>query len=734
MNIIKYTIILLFSIAFFSGCDEIMPEQVPTPAQVKTSEANEAEAILGQITLSGEITFKGDMTITSRGVCVGLSPNPDFLGGAIISEDNADNFSIIYDKVKEKTTYYYRAFAQSNGVIFYGSTLSFKGPDAFFGVVTNNSVINITATTATSGGSIIDDRGYAINARGVCWSTSTNPTINDSRTKDGTGTGSFKSTLTGLTKDTKYYVRAYATNKVGTIYGEQKTFTTRDGISQLSTSSATNITATTATSGGSISFDGGSAITARGICWGTNANPTIDDSKTKDGNGIGSFTSILTGLTVNTSYYVRAYATNSLGTTYGAQKTFVTKNGIPKLSTKNVTYITATSATCGGYISDDGGYPVTVRGVCWSTSANPTINDSKTEDGNGTGNYTANLTGLTPNTTYFVRAYATNSMITSYGAEKSFTTNDGLPVLTTDNVIEITNISATSGGNISSDGGFAITVRGICWSINTTPTINDSKTEDGTGTGGFTSMLAGLTAYTTYYVRAYATNSIGTNYGDILSFKTTMTGLTGTLTDIEGNTYKWVGIGNQAWMAENLKVTKDANGTAIPMVTDDNNSGNTEDEFRALDVTAKAYYWYNDDITNKDAYGALYTYTAAKDACPTGWHLPSKEEWDTLINYVSNDGFTATEGTALKTSSGWFTNNGTDNYSFSALPAGCRSYIDVNRSFSNIRFSAYWWTSTISEWDSDQATLYYIHYDMVNLTRTSRYKFDGHSIRCVRDE
>jgi hypothetical protein len=192
-------------------------------------------------------------------------------------------------------------------------------------VVTTTNVTGITQTTATTGGNVTDDGGAEVTSKGVCWNTSENPTVANSKTSDGKGTGSFTSSLTQLTPGTNYYVRAYATNSEGTGYGNQVSLTTGEILlATLTTTSVTSITSVTAVSGGNITADGGGAITDRGVCWSTSQNPTISDSKTTDGSGIGSFTSNMTGLSHSTIYYVRAYATNSAGTAYGNQESFTT--------------------------------------------------------------------------------------------------------------------------------------------------------------------------------------------------------------------------------------------------------------------------------------------------------------------------------------------------------------------------------------------------------------------------
>jgi hypothetical protein len=193
------------------------------------------------------------------------------------------------------------------------------------------------------------------------------------------------------------------------------------------------------------------------------------------------------------------------------------------LETTPVSNISSNSASSGGNITSDNGSTVLVRGVCWSNDINPTTANHKTSDGTAAGSFTSSITGLNGDTTYYVRAYATNSAGTGYGSTFSFRTLSQMPVLTTSAVANITSSAATSGGEISYDGGLTITSRGVCWSTNVLPTLADNKTSNGTGTGSYTSSITGLSLDITYYVRAYATNSAGTAYGNTLSFKTTPT-------------------------------------------------------------------------------------------------------------------------------------------------------------------------------------------------------------------
>jgi len=207
----------------------------------------------------------------------------------------------------------------------------------------------------------------------------------------------------------------------------------------------------------------------------------------------------------------------------GGGSTESTVASLPTVTTTAASNIAATTATAGGNVTADGDATVTTRGVCWSTSESPTVSNTQAVSGTGTGSYSCSLTGLTANTTYYLRAFATNSVGTSYGEQVSFTTSSPTaPVVTTTAASSISSSTATSGGNVTSDGGSTVTAKGICWSTSTSPTIDlTTKTTNGTGTGSFSSSITGLTVGVTYYVRAWATNAIGTSYGSEITFTTT---------------------------------------------------------------------------------------------------------------------------------------------------------------------------------------------------------------------
>jgi len=511
----------------------------------------------------------------------------------------------------------------------------------------------------------------------------------------------------------------------------------------VTTGEVTSITTTTASCSGNVTDDGGAAVTARGVCWNTSQNPTTANSKTTDGSGKGTFTGNLENLTPNATYYIRTYATNAQGTAYGEQKSFTTKAGIPTVTTGDVTDITATTATCSGNVTADGGSPVTACGICVSTSQNPTTANQKSTFGPGLGPFVSKWTGFSPNTTYYVRAYATNAQGTAYGEQKSFTTTLGTPTVTTGDVIDITATTATCSGNVKNDGGSDVISRGICWNTSENPTVENAKTTNDTGLGAFTSYLTGLTPNVTYYVRAYAENAQGTAYGNQKTFKTAQGAVGETFTDSrDGNVYKTVTIGKQTWMAENMAY--------LPSVY-----GPEKEEYIQKSVCYVYGYNYTNVYSAKQTneyktYGVLYNYPAAGNiACPDGWHLPSSAEWTQLQNYLIANGYNY-DGTrtgnkialSMTIASGWDTSYDSsagavnrpyypeyrNKSGFSALPGGgCWSpYFDY------IGYAGIWWTSTSKE---------NFIAEVRNLTATSKglgssyigYYESGFSVRCVMD-
>ncbi|MCP4219172.1 MAG: hypothetical protein GY765_31340 [bacterium] len=393
--------------------------------------------------------------------------------------------------------------------------------------VTTDTVTNIFANSAECGGEVTDNGGFSVSGRGLCWSTSTSPTIADDTLVIGSGNGLFSGSFSGLAANTIYYLRAYATNYLGTGYGNQVSFTTGTAtIATVTTDAAYNIALTTAAGGGNVTSDGGATVTARGLCWNTSGNPTTSDTTQSIGTGTGTFSGTLTPLTQSTTYYVRAYAVNSVGTAYGNQVSFTTTTAgtvtIPTVTTDAAYNITTGSADSGGNVISDGGATVTSRGLCWSTSAYPTTSDFTQSGAGGTGSFMVSITGLTENTTYYARAYAVNSAGTAYGNQISFTTSSSgtLATVTTDAASTITESSADCGGNVTSEGSSAVIISGLCYGTSADPEFSDTVLVLGSGIGPFTTTISGLAENTTYYVRAFALNFDDTAYGNEVSFTT----------------------------------------------------------------------------------------------------------------------------------------------------------------------------------------------------------------------
>ncbi len=675
-------------------------------------------------TSGGNITSNGGGDITARGVCWSTSANPTTADGKTSDATGSGTFTSNITGLLPGTLYHIRAYATNVAGTAYGSDMTFTTL-AVVPTLTTATASAVTQTTATTGGNVTADGGSPVTARGVCWSTTTGPVVTGSHTSDGTGTGSFTSSLTGLTANTTYYVRAYATNSIGTAYGNEITLTTSQVVvPTVTTTAASGMTSTTASAGGNVTSAGGGTVTARGVCWGLTADPTIAGNKTTDGTGTGSFTSSLTGLAPGTTYHIRAYATNSVGTAYGTDLTFTTLAVVPTLTTTAASNITQTSATSGGNISSNGGAAVTARGVCWGIASGPVVTGSHTTDGSGSGTFTSSITGLTAGTVYYVRAYATNSIGTAYGNEVSFTaTAVTVPVVTTTAASSIGSAAAVSGGNVTSAGGGTVTARGVAWGNSANPTIAGTHTTDGAGTGSFTSNLTGLTTGTLYYARAYATNSAGTAYGDQITFYTL-------LVDADGNNYIVVPIGNQVWMAENLRTTKYNDDADIPNVTD-----NTA----WAGLTTHAYSWYNNNSGYKSTFGALYNWFAVNSGklCPTGWHVPSDVDFGTLEIFlgiasadISNYGWRGTnEGSEMKSTTGWAEGNGTNTSGFTALPAGYRYYADGT--FQGQTTFTYFWTST--ELDAPRSWFRMLSSTHADVNRGGVEKQAGKSVRCVKN-
>jgi uncharacterized protein (TIGR02145 family)/uncharacterized repeat protein (TIGR02059 family) len=697
-------------------------------------------------------------------------------------------------------------------------------------------VSNITTASANSGGEIINNGGASVTNTGVCWSTLSNPTITDIHSDDNPGTGSFTSFLSGLSSNTTYYLRAYATNSKGTGYGNElilKTFTgTVKDIENNSYSTVTigtqiwmaqNLKTTRYNDGITIPLitDGSiwGSLNTPAYCWYNNdvagnknvygalynwyavetaklcpsgwhvpsdtewntlltflGGESIAGGKLKE-TGFLHWQNPNTGATNETSFTALPGGSrrniglfNYLGSNgdwwsvtegfgyldYSMFNSYIhvgignvqkesglsvrciqgVGQGLPTISTTIVSSKTTTTATSGGNISSDGGASILARGVCWSTSPNPTADGYSTDDGPGTGVFISNLTGLAHGTTYYVRAYATNIIGTAYGNQVSFITDADLPTLSTILISDITTTTANSGGNITDDGGSSITGRGICWNTSPNPTIANNKTDNGSGSGVFFSGFTGLTPGVKYYMRAYATNIAGTGYGNELTFSTDPINVT----DVEGNVYAVVRIGSQIWIAENLRVTKFNNGDPITNITVNADWSNP--------YQIGGYCNYDNNPANGTTYGRLYNWTAINDSrkiCPVGWHIPGYyTEWQALFNYLTDNGF-GYQGSgndiakSLASKSGWNSstvigavgnNQSTNNSSgFTGFPGGFRQ---ADGTYSELSINGFWWTPNYEPFKGNPYCER-LNYDLDKPGGYQTSYYSGLSVRCIKD-
>jgi uncharacterized protein (TIGR02145 family) len=402
-------------------------------------------------------------------------------------------------------------------------------------------------------------------------------------------------------------------------------------------------------------------------------------------------------------------------------------NGLPtwagaafaSLTTNTVTGITGSTATVGGNITSDGGGTVTARGVVYGTTPSPVISHSILSIGSGTGAFSGTISGLSPNTTYYVRSFATNSAGTAYGNEVNFTTGATVPTISTSAITTISNNSAVGGGNVTSDGGSPVTARGLVYGPSSSPTLSNSVLNIGSGTGAFSGTISGLSPNTTYYVRSFATNSTGTAYGNEVSF----TNLCGAF--VASGVWK-------NFMCHNLGA---ANTSADPFTPSWEINGGYWQWGRKEMVAAGpsgsgagqandgAIVGWNTTRAPNDSWSDANK--TSNDPCPAGFRVPTRTQWQGLIsnNAVLNVG-----------GSSW--TNSTTNYSTGKrygenlfLPAAGWRY-NLNGSLFDRGAGGSYWSSTASA--SDYA--WYLHLNAsLSVMYGGNYRTDGFPIRCIAE-
>ncbi len=530
----------------------------PAAPTVVTDSIKDLNIENGTAIFNGKVTYVGDPAYTERGFVYGTVPNPTIDDTKkVVSGTGEGAFSANITGLAEGNTYYVRAYARNVKGVAYGKDVVVNCvatmPEVSTNEVTNISIKNGTATFV---GDVKSYGDLTCEERGFVYALTNNPTIDDTKLPvSGAELGVFRKNVSGLTEGQTYYVRAYVTNKKGTVYGNEVTCNLTANMPEVKTLAVTNkdIANGVATFNGTVVSLGDLGYTEKGFAYGIAHNPTIDNSKvTSSGEGTGDFFATASELVEGKTYYIRAYVTNSKGTVYGEEVEMDYTAGMPEVKTLEVTNknIGAGTATFKGSILSLGDLGYTERGFVYATVHNPTIGDSKAiAEGSGTGEFSATANALVEGNTYYIRAYATNSKGTIYGEEVSVDFNGVMPVVSTQAVSGkiIAQGVATLNGTIESKGDPAYTQRGFVYGIAHSPTLDDATVVNvsGTNTGSYTYNLNDLEMGSVYYVRAFATSSKGTAYGSevTLDFNAVLPEVTTISVEIQDSVHAYL-IGN----------------------------------------------------------------------------------------------------------------------------------------------------------------------------------------------
>ena len=435
----------------------------------------------------------------------------------------------------------------SNLIVSSGANLILKEGmiinNADLPVVITDSVFSITDSSINAAGELSSYGSDTLLAEGFVWDTLQTPIVSVSpKNNMGTGatTGPFNGQINNLKSNTTYYLRAYATNSFGTAYGNEINFLTKQYPSGLVTDSPTNITSTSAQLNAVLANGAYVSIIAKGFSIDTTTDiqgdGVVTESSTfivQSDTGLTNYYAVANNLLPSTAYIyaARVIQSNKVDDSYfGAVLVFNTLPTTPvTVTTQPIANFTASSVTSGGSMTGNTGSAIVQKGIAWSIYPNPNVllNSSVTNNGQDSGAYTSTLTGLNPGTMYYVRAYIlTAGRVVYYGNQVSFTCP--LPPMAI-TLSPVTSSISSSGAAINgiaeneNGGAFPIVQRGIVYSsFVTTPILSTGISSlSGTGDGSFNCYLFGLTSGTTYYYRAFATNSLGvTAYGSVLSFQT----------------------------------------------------------------------------------------------------------------------------------------------------------------------------------------------------------------------
>lgn len=478
------------------------------------------------ITLSATLKDEGGSEITVRGFCWKLSESDEEKDPTIA--DNMANvpleqlvFTSKIEKLEPLKTYLVRAYAVNSIGVGYGETMTVQTKAATIPILAAITEVNSTPLSVTVESSVVSNGEMPIQEKGFCWSTENEePTTAHIKKVVEGDDETFSLLIDELKPVTTYYIRAYATNALGTGYSETFTYETPLNFPDLDVTTVTEVKPTTAKAASVVISENGSEVTEKGFCLSkTVEESTIENSKIVVPGTTAAYSVVLKNLESGTTYYIRSYATNSKGTGYGEVAEFTTAVDIGETTVSDITDIDASASA--EILTTSDHLAITEKGFCYSSvNAVPTVADTKKVSSKQGNDIAANLTGLTANTKYYICAYVVNEKGTYYGAVSEFTTQEGVTIGNTF-VSDITQTSATASAEILSDAGREILEKGICYSAtNSDPTYADKHVTSVAEGSLIAAAIEGLSSNLKCYVRGYVKNARGYHYGKVTSFVT----------------------------------------------------------------------------------------------------------------------------------------------------------------------------------------------------------------------
>ncbi len=636
--------------------------------KVLTLDVNASDISYTSVLVKGKISDLGTIPIDEHGIYISENQVPiqnNSKYQPLGPTSSKDTFVYNCTGLSIGTKYYYRAYAYVNSQPSYGDTKFFTTKVTDKPELITTAVSNITLKTATSGGSVTSDGGETVTKKGLCWSKSAGTDLSNALdTTINLATGSnWTDNITGLDQGTKYYVRSYAVNAKGTGYGNELSFTALLP-SSATTLAASSVTVSAATLNGTVNANNSSAAVTFEYGLTTSYGQSVTATPgTVTGNTVTNVSAGLSGLTQGTTYHFRVRSVSLADTVRGGDLTFTTLT-LPSAATVAATQMTGTSAQLNGSVNANGSSTTVTFEYGPTTSYGTTVTATQSPvTGSTLISVSAALTGLTQGTTYHFRVKAVSTAGTVNGNDQSFITPVP-PSATTAGATGMGATTATLNGTVNANNSSTVVTfeYGLTASYGSTAIASQSPVTGNTLTN-VSAGVSGLTASTTYHFRLKAVSAGGTVYGDDFPFTTSAAPVT--VTDYDGNVYDVIQIGSQYWLKENIRTTSFFDGTPIAWVTNIDNWGVTYNP---------AFIWINNNQTTSNPYGGLYNWFTANsvhNVCFTGWHVPTKTEWETLLTYAG--GLDIAGGKLREAGTDhWLSPNtgATNDFGFSCIPGG----------------------------------------------------------------